>query len=151
MSAPVSIASFDRLPPAENLVHSLHEKGIEAGLDNETTDQALRFFTGKPHAQYRVTVPEPMVDQALAELAKLPPLPVERAHECPVTQVIRCPDCGSTQVEYPQFSRNTIVGALPSIASSIGLIEKDFFCRICNYTWAPLKDTPDEPVQHALS
>jgi hypothetical protein len=129
----------------------LHEKGVEAGLDNETADQALRFFTGKAHAQFRVTVPEKDTERALAALAEMQPLPPERAAECPVTQVIRCPECGSTQIEYPQFSRNTIVGALPSIASSIGLVEKDFFCRVCNYTWPPPADKPAAPADQALS
>jgi len=151
MSAPESIASFDQLPPAEALVQHLQGQGIKAALDNETGDQALRFFTGKAHAQFRVTVPEESVDPALAALARLEPLPPERAHEDPAVQVIRCPDCGSTQVEYPQFSRKTIVGALPSIAASLGIIEKDFFCRVCNYTWAPPAHTPPPPVEEALS
>jgi hypothetical protein len=150
MSEPISVASYDSLPPANALVHALNERGIEAGLHNETADQAIRFFTQQMHAQFRVLVPPDQVDRALAELASLPPLPPERAHECPVTQVIRCPDCHSTLVEYPQFSRNTIVGALPSVAASLGLIEKDFFCRTCNYTWEPTP-TPRPPVEDALS
>jgi len=133
------------------LVHMLHERGVEAGLLNETADQTLRFFTGKPHAQFRVTVLEENVERALAEFAKMQPLPPERAQECPVTHVIRCPDCGSTQIEYPQFSRNTLVGALPSIASSMGMIEKDFFCRVCHFTWEPPKDTPAAPPEEAMS
>jgi hypothetical protein len=150
MSDPISIASYDQLPPAEALVHALSERGLNPGLDNETADQTLRFFTGKKHAQFRVMVPPDQVEKALEEFAKIPPLPPERAYECPVTQVIRCPDCGSTRVQFPQFSRNTIVGALPAIAASIGLVEQDFFCQVCNYTWLPKKEEP-VPAADALS
>jgi hypothetical protein len=151
MSTSTSIAAFDRQAPAENLAKMLHERGIEAGLQNETADQTLRFFTGKHHAQFKVTVLDENVERALKEFAAMKPLPPERAFECPVTQVIRCPDCGSTQVEYPQYSRNTLIGALPSLASTVGLVEKDFFCRVCNFTWPPPEDTPAPPAEEALS
>jgi transposase-like protein len=64
--------------------------------------------------------------------------------------VIRCPDCGSTQVEYPQFSRNTIVGALPAVAAAVGMVEPEFFCRSCHYSWAPAP-TEAPPVGDAIS
>ncbi len=137
MSNHISIAAYDNLAPANALIHALADKGIEAGLQDETADQALRFFTATAHAQFRVMVPPDQVPKALEELARLAPLPPERSHECPVAQIIRCPDCSSTLVEYPQFSRNTIVGALPAMAASVGLVEQDFFCRNCNYTWEP--------------
>src|SRR5262245_22377626 len=145
MSEPISVASYDYLPPANALVHALSERGIEAGLHNETADQALRFFTKQAHAQFRVMVPPDQVERALAEMARLDPLPPERASECPITQVIRCPECRSTLVEFPQFSRNTIVGALPAVAASLGLVEQDFFCRSCNYTWEPAPSPPSPP------
>jgi hypothetical protein len=139
MSEPISIAAFDNLPPAQTLVHALSERGIEAGLQNETADQALRFFTAHAHAQYRVLVAPDVMDRALQELARMEPLPPEHAFECPVRHVIRCPECGSTRVEFPQFSRKTIVGALPAVAASLGLVEQDFFCQVCHYTWLPKK------------
>jgi hypothetical protein len=150
MSDPISIASYDQLPPAEALVHALSERGLNPGLHNETADQAMRFFAAKAHAQFRVMVPIEQVDRALEEFAKMTPLPPERTHECPVTQVIRCPDCGSTRVEFPQFSRKTIVGALPALAASVGLVEQDFFCQVCNYTWKPTTEEP-VPAADALS
>jgi hypothetical protein len=141
MSEPISIASFDYLPPAQTLIHVLTEHGIKAGLQNETADQAMRFFTAHAHAQFRVLVAPDDMDRALAELTRMEPLPPERAFECPVRHVIRCPECGSTRVEFPQFSRKTIVGALPAVAASLGLVEQDFFCQVCHFTWLPKKTT----------
>jgi hypothetical protein len=150
MSELIEIASYDQLPPAEALVHELQTRGFAAAVHNETSDQALRFFTAHPHAQFRVTVPPDQMEGALAEFARLPAFPPERAFECPVTQVIRCPDCGSTRVEFPQFSRNTIVGALPAMAAGLGLVDAEFFCRNCNFTWKP--GAPSKaPLTDALS
>lgn len=137
MSHPIPIASFDHLPPAQRLVRELTDRGIEAGLLNESAEQTLHFFTGTPRAQFRVTVPPESMVAALAAFASLTPLPEEQGAECPLRQVIRCPDCGGTRVEYPQFSRNTIVGALPAFAAAVGMVEPEFFCQACHYTWAP--------------
>lgn len=150
MSDPVSIATFDTLPPAEKLASLLTEKGLEAGVHNETADQTLRFFAGTHHAQFRVQVPPDQMTQALTEVANLPPLPADRAFECPATNVIRCPECGSTRIEFPQFSRNTIIGALPAIAASVGLVEQDFFCQSCHHTWLPAS-REHVPIGDAIS
>jgi len=150
MSEPIPIVSYDQLPPAQALVHELAERGFEAALMNETADQALRFFKAHPHAQFRVTVPPEQMDSALQEFARISKLPPERAHECPVTQAVRCPDCGSTRVEFPQFSRNTIVGALPALATSVGLIDAQYFCQSCHFTWTP-PTAAAPPLSDALS
>jgi hypothetical protein len=150
MSEPVAIAAYDYQPPAQALVRELSARGIEAGLQNETAEQALKYFAGHAHAQFRVTVPPEKMEQALEEFARIPPLPAEQAEACPVTQVIRCPDCGSTRVEFPQFSRNTIVGALPAMAAAVGLVDQEFFCQSCHFTWKPLP-APHAPAQDALS
>jgi hypothetical protein len=150
MSQPIPIASFDHLPPAQTLARELSAKGFEAGVLNETAEQALKFFTATPRAQFRVTVPPDRMEDALRAFASLEPLPPERARECPLRQVIRCPECGSTIVEYPQFSRNTIVGALPAVAAAVGIVEPEFFCKTCHLTWAP-KPTDAPPVADAIS
>jgi hypothetical protein len=51
-------------------------------------------------------------------------------------------------VEYPQFSRRTVLGALPAIAAAAGVIEKDYYCEACHYTWPaePPKAEPEKDV-----
>src|SRR4051812_29732135 len=107
MSQPISIASFDHLPPAQTLIRELTARGFDAGLLNETADQHLRFFTAEPRAQFKVTVPPERMTEALEAFASLKPLAEEHAAEDPLREVIRCPDCGGTRIEFPQFSRNT--------------------------------------------
>lgn len=150
MSEPIPIVSYDQLPPAEALVHALAAHGIKAGVLNETADQALRFFTAHARAQFRVTVPPDQVNQAMEEFVRIEPLDAAHSHECPVRQAIRCPDCGCMRVEFPQFSRNTIVGALPALAATVGLVQAEYFCQSCHFTWPP---PPAEaaPLADALS
>lgn len=147
MSNHISVAAFDTMPPANALAKALSDGGIKAAVQDETADQTLRFFTASHHAQFRVMVPPDDVPKAIEALTRMERLAPEHAFECPVSQVIRCPDCQSTLVEFPQFSRNTIVGALPAIAASVGLIEQDFFCRNCNFTWEPEGKNPPAESQ----
>jgi hypothetical protein len=39
-------------------------------------------------------------------------------------------------VEYPQFTRKSFIpNVLLGFAASIGMLEKDFYCQDCHYTW----------------
>lgn len=58
-------------------------------------------------------------------------------------RAVRCPECGSLRVEYPQFSRKTLMGALPSALATAGLIERDFYCEVCHFTWPPDPPKPE--------
>lgn len=135
MSEPTIIASYDDPQSAQNLVDELVRRGFHAGVFDETAEQALKFYTAHSHAQYRVTVPDEESIQALVEFEQMEPY--ESPEHCPVKNAIRCPDCHSTRVEFPQFSRNTIVGSLPSIAVAVGLVDANFYCQKCHFTWKP--------------
>jgi phage terminase large subunit GpA-like protein len=125
------IASFEDAEPAQNLARRLSEEGFEAITNNDSGEQLLRFATPHPHAQWHVLVAPEKADDALARLRELD------ASEQILRFAIRCPDCGSTQVEYPQFSRNTIVGNIvPAAAAALGLMERQFYCTACHFTWS---------------
>lgn len=131
----VPIASFEESEPAKNLAQRLGEEGFGATTDNDAGEQLLRFCNPHPHAQWHVMVPPDKFDEALKRLKELD------AAEQVLRFAIRCPDCGSTEVEYPQFSRNTIVGAIvPAAAAALGLIERQFYCVACHFTWSPTEE-----------
>jgi hypothetical protein len=49
---------------------------------------------------------------------------------------IRCPECRSLQVHYPQFAhRSLIPNLVMGFLAKIGLIEKEYYCDNCHYTW----------------
>lgn len=130
----VPIASFEDSDPAKALAQRLCEEDFGATTDNDSGEQFLRFLNPHPHAQWHVLVPPEKFNEALKRLKELD------ATEQILRLAIRCPDCGSTEIEYPQFSRNTIVGAIfPAAAAAVGLIERQFYCTACHFTWAPME------------
>ena len=140
----VTAAAFNQPEPARELAQLLLDAGVNAEFSDESLAQKLRFFQTHPRAQFRVRVGSQQLAPAL-RLMKM------RAQNFPPLQLaLHCPECGSTQVEYPQFSRRTLMGALPALAAAIGLIESDFYCTSCHFTW-PAKVPPPAPPSDTLN
>ena len=133
MSDHASIAAFDDEESAKALAVRMKEAGVEAFVNSDSVEQLLMFYTPHPHAEHHVLVPGQQLEAALRWLGRLD------ANDPVLRAAIRCPDCGSTRVEYPQFSRKTIVGSLPAIGAALGLIERQFYCTTCHFTWSPTK------------
>ncbi len=135
-----SIAAFDDEPSAQALARRLKEDGFEAISNSDSAEQLLMFYNLHPRAQHHVEVPGAKLEAALQWLKS------READDPLLRNAVRCPDCGSTQVEFPQFSRKTIVGSLPSIGAALGLIERQFYCTACHFVWppdGPAKTLPD--------
>ena len=133
MSDHASIAAFDDEESAKALAVRMNEAGVGAFVNSDSVEQLLMFYTPHPHAEHHVLVPGQKLEAALQWLNRLD------ANDPVLRAAIRCPDCGSTRVEYPQFSRKTIVGSLPAIGAALGLIERQFYCTTCHFTWSPTK------------
>ncbi|HEX8310091.1 MAG TPA: hypothetical protein VF614_02165 [Chthoniobacteraceae bacterium] len=143
MPEPISIVSFNERPPAEKLAARLREAGFEAEVYDESLAQTWQLFQIDPHAHMRVRVIEDQSQDALRMLQEWD------AADGSLAGAVRCPECQSTRVEYPQFSRRTLLGALPAIAASAGIIEKDYYCEACQYTW-PAELEKAEPERDEL-
>lgn len=143
MSEPISIVSFNERPPAEKLAARLRDAGFEAEVYDESLAQTWQLFQIDPHAHMRVRVAESLSDRALQQLQAWD------AEDGALEGAVRCPECRSTRVEYPQFSRKTLLGALPAIAAAAGVIEKDYYCEACHYTW-PAEPPAPEPARDTL-
>jgi hypothetical protein len=51
-----------------------------------------------------------------------------------------CLACGSPNVEFPQFTRNTFMPTMFGVLlSALGIVQKSFYCRECHYSW-PMKE-----------
>ena len=142
MSDYSSIAAFDDEHSARALALRMNEEGFEAIASSDSTEQLLMFFNPHPRAQHHVFVPGQKLEPALQWLQRLD------AKDPVLLWAVRCPDCRSTRIEYPQFSRKTIVGSLPAIGAALGLVERQFYCTACHFTWGPedarLKPAPSE-------
>ena len=138
MSDHISIASFDAIEPAQILAGRLSAEGIPAIADSDAAEQLLRFYNPHPRAHCHVLVPKANIATALQRIKELD------ESEGLLKSAVRCPQCHSSQVEFPQFSRNTIIGAMPSIAAAAGLIDREFYCVACHFTWPPAVDPATE-------
>src|SRR4051794_9545763 len=111
----ISIAAFNTRPPAETLAARLRETGFSSEVFDESQEQKWHLFQLDPHAHFRVRVHEPDQQRATEQL-------VAWEGSAPaLAQAVHCPSCNSTHVESPQFSRRTLVGALPAIAAAAGI------------------------------
>jgi DNA-directed RNA polymerase subunit RPC12/RpoP len=87
----------------------------------------------KDETNAEITVPEDQfgrAQQLLLEWDKWD------ASEEILREAIRCPECGSFQVHYPQFvHRSFIPNLLLGLRSRIRLIDKEYHCDNCRYRW----------------
>ena len=59
-----------------------------------------------------------------------------------MAQAVRCPQCGSSRIEYPQFSRRTAGSMFFALLSAAHLIPREYYCENCQFTW-PDKVAPE--------
>jgi len=130
----MTIASFDERDKAQHLCDRLLKAGIEAELFDESKLQKY-WFLSKPHAAVKLRVDARHFDEARRLLNGLD------AVEDALHDAVRCPQCRSSRVEYPQFTRKFITPTFVEIFCFLHLMEKQFYCEDCQLTW------PDHPVK----
>ncbi len=139
----ITIATFNDRAPAERLVARLLESGFHADLQDESEEQKWKLFNLTPRAHLRVRVHSSEEDAALAQLGAW-------KDDSVLAAAVHCPECGSSRVEFPQFSRKTLVGALPAAMAAAGVIDQNYFCEACNFTW-PAEDPAPGPELDRLN
>lgn len=136
----ITIATFNTEMAALPVKERLNGFGIPARISNQKTFQRL-WFLAKPYASFHLEVPRDNLEQASELLVKW------QREEAALSEALRCPECGSLRVEYPQMTRKY---ALPTlIAHSLvwcGLMHHEFVCNECQHTWP----WPTKTGQHPL-
>ena len=65
---------------------------------------------------------------------------------------IRCPQCGSFRLQFPQFARKSnIPNVFIGLAAEVGLVEKDFYCEDCRLKSPKPSDKPEKERRHTLA
>lgn len=129
MEQTLTVATFNDRAPADRLCARMREAGFNADVFDESSAQKWLLLNLKPLAHMRVRVPKEDGDRALQTLKDWD------AADGAMGEAVRCPQCGSSRIEYPQFSRRTLMSALPAAAAAAGLIDKQFYCEACGFTW----------------
>lgn len=136
----ITVATFNEREPADVIASRLRDSGVNAEVYDESNEQKWKLFNLNPRAHMRVRVHSHELDRANARLS-------EWRSDSVLSQAVRCPECGSSKIEFPQFSRKTLMGALPAALAATGVIAQEFYCESCHFTWpAEVKPQPETDI-----
>jgi hypothetical protein len=122
------VATFSDLEKAQEVSNRLAQAGIPSEVIDESKLQKY-WFLSKPLAADKVMVHEKDFDTARSVLR------AADAQDRVLNGELRCPQCGSANIEYPQFTRKFITTTLVEVFCLLHLIDKTFFCKQCQHTW----------------
>src|SRR5256885_640502 len=105
----VTIATFNEPAKAKRLKERFQESGLKADIYNEGPLQTVAFMS-KPQANVKV-----QVDDDNFERAQQLMLEWEASDPDIAAALIRCPQCGSARIEYPQLTRKAITPAMAGV------------------------------------
>lgn len=126
----VTIATFNEAAKAKRLRDRLQQAGIKADIHNEGHLQTMAFMS-KPQANVKVQVDDNDFERGQELMVTW-----ETSDPDIAAAVIRCPQCGSSQIEYPQLTRKALTPAVAGILFALRIFPKEFYCEDCHYTWS---------------
>jgi len=126
----VTIATFHDPAKAKRLKERFQQAGLKADIHNEGHLQQVAFMS-KPQANVKVQVDDDDFDRAQSLMVEW-----EASDPDIAAAIIRCPQCGSSRIEYPQMTRKALTPALASILFALRIFPKEFYCEDCHYTWS---------------
>jgi transposase-like protein len=126
----VTIATFNEAAKAKRLKERFQGAGIHADIHNEGHLQQVAFMS-KPQANNKVMVEDEDFERAQAMMVEW-----EASDPDVASALIRCPQCGSSRIEYPQLTRKFMTPAIASLLFALKIFPKEFYCEDCHYTWA---------------
>ncbi len=136
------VATLRNRATAEPLQRRLAQSGIEAEIHDELRLEKL-WFVARKAAGVRLEVPAGQGENAARLLLDWD------AAEDALRDAIRCPECKSLRVDYPQFTRKSLLTNLAmGLVAELRLIEKEFYCQDCHYTWPREGTRPSRARPH---
>jgi len=124
----MTVATFNESGPAEALKDRLDKAGLHAEVLDESPAQAVFLMSRDPRAHMRVRVRKEEYETAKHMIG-------EWETDGVMSQAVRCPQCGSSRVEYPQFSRRTGASIFFAALSAAHVIPREYYCEDCQFTW----------------
>ncbi len=123
------VALFGDRAKAEPVCQRLVEAGFDASVDVRPPLTSL-WFISRQTACVRVEVPAHEFERAEQFLLDWD------AAEGALRQAIRCPECHSLRVIYPQYAEHSLLTNLAlGLLAKARFIERDFYCHDCHFTW----------------
>jgi hypothetical protein len=138
----LSVALFGHRAGAEPLRDRLARAGIPAEIHEEAGLRKL-WFVSRREAGVRIKVPVHDFEPAKRLLLRWD------MEEGALRGAIRCPECKSLQVSYPQFARHSLLTNVSlGLAAKCGLVEPEYYCEECHYTWPKTGTRPRRNRAH---
>jgi len=128
-----NVATFSDRQKADCAAQCLKDVGIAAEVQDESKLQKF-WFVSKPLAHQKVYVPEAETEHAVRALQGAD------MQQDILRGEVRCPECGSPRIEYPQFTRKFMTTTLVEALCLLGILKREFYCTDCHYEW-PVKVT----------
>jgi hypothetical protein len=125
----VIIATFNEPAKARQVKRRFEDAGIKADIHNEAPLQEFGFMS-KPQANAKVMVDDDAFEQAQSLMIEW-----ESTDPDISAALIRCPQCNSSNIEYPQMTRKFLTPALVGVLCALKIIPKEFYCQDCHFTW----------------
>ncbi|MBI3850239.1 MAG: hypothetical protein HY298_08120 [Verrucomicrobia bacterium] len=129
-----TLATFNEMDKAVLLKECLDKAGVHAEIYDESKLQKF-WFMSESLAGKKIRIDEKDFETAKHVLEGLD------AREDVLHDSVRCPQCKSPRIEYPQFTRKFITPTLVEIFCTLHLVEKEFYCMDCHFTW-PKEEKP---------
>jgi len=135
----ITVATFNDGTKAEALKDRLIDEGLHADFVDESSTQQLWFWTSDPRAHMRVRVHKSELDRAHALIEEW-----SKDANSPVRDAVRCPQCGSSRIEYPAMSRRTTSTFFFAILLAMKIFPREYYCEACQFTWPDkVPETPN--------
>jgi hypothetical protein len=126
----VPVATFNELAPAQKLQQRLQHADISATIHDESKLERFWFMTS-PLAAIHIEVPQAHYLQARRMLE------VWDKEDGALQSAVRCPDCHSSRVEFPQLTRKFVTPIVLRAFMALHVIPPQYYCLDCHFTWSP--------------
>jgi Zn finger protein HypA/HybF involved in hydrogenase expression len=125
----VRIATFEDSAKARHLKERFVASGLHADVHTEGRPQQV-VSRATAQANVQVLVEESDFNRAqelMTEWEKSDP---------EVGSAIRCPQCKSPRIHYPQLPRKfPIIPGFAAVLLALKIVPKEFYCEDCQFTW----------------
>ena len=132
----IRVALFINRAKAEPIRQRLASEGVSAIIHEEPPVGRL-WFVSKSAGGVSIEAKVKEFDRAYRLLQ-------EWGAAGDIEGAIRCPDCQSFRVDYPQFTRKSMLtNVAMGLTAQLGLVPKEYYCEDCHFTW------PKEGKKHS--
>jgi len=138
----IRIALFETSAQAEPLRQRLLQAGIPAEIRSKS-GWAKLWYVSKNRVGTRLHIPARFAERARALLLDCEAIPGL------LKGAIRCPECKSFRVEFPQYTEKSLLTNLAvGFVAELHLIDREYYCEDCHCMWARQNLGAPRPRRH---